>query len=175
MKKILSIIAHDVRAPLGSIQNLLFLYKEKIISKEIATDTFESINDRLANLDSTLFDLLNWSSTSLPRSQAIPQDINLQEAIHHLCLYQKSQFENKNLHIQTHISNDLRVFVDPDHLNIIVRNILNNVIKFSFNEGAIILSAQEEKDQIILKIQDHGIVFRKRKPKTFLNPFKRPT
>ncbi len=99
MKKILSIIAHDVRAPLGSIQNLLFLYKEKIISKEIATDTFESINDRLTNLDSTLVDLLNWSSTSLRRSQAIPQDINLQEAIDHLCLFQKSQFENKNLNI----------------------------------------------------------------------------
>jgi two-component system sensor histidine kinase/response regulator len=77
MKKILTIIAHDVRAPLGSIQNLLFLYKEKIISREIAKDTFDSINDRLTNLDGTLIDLLTWSSTSIRRTKALPKDIKL--------------------------------------------------------------------------------------------------
>ncbi|NGM72618.1 ATP-binding protein [Sphingobacterium sp. SGL-16] len=63
------------------------------------------------------------------------------------------------------MSNDLQVFVDPDHLNIIVRNILNNAIKFSFNEGTIILSAQEENDQVILKIQDQGIGISEEKTK----------
>ena len=174
MKKILTIIAHDVRAPLGSIQNLLFLYKEKIISREIATDTFESINDRLTNLDSTLVELLNWSSTSLRRSRVEPKDIKLIEAIDHLCVFLKSQFENKNLQILTDIPSDLSVFADPDHLNIIVRNLLNNAIKFSHNEGKIVLSASQENDQIRLKIQDYGIGISAEKMKNFFETIQTP-
>nr|WP_262903886.1 HAMP domain-containing sensor histidine kinase [Sphingobacterium bovistauri] len=175
MKKILTIIAHDVRTPLSSIQNLLILYKEKIISREIAIDTFESINKRLVNLDETLIDLLNWSSTSLSRSEAVPKDIKLFEAINQLCIFHKSQLETKNLTIQTNISSDLTVFADPDHLNIIVRNILNNAVKFSFKDGLIMLSAKEQNDQIILTIKDFGLGISEQKIKSFFESVQTPS
>src|SRR5690606_39942519 len=86
----------------------------------------------------------------------------------------KSQFENKNLKILTDIPSDLSVFADPDHLNIIVRNLLNNAIKFSHNEGKIVLSASQENDQIRLKIQDYGIGISAEKMKNFFETIQTP-
>jgi two-component system sensor histidine kinase/response regulator len=87
----------------------------------------------------------------------------------------KPQLETKKLKIQTDISSNLTVFVDPDHLNIIVRNIINNAIKFSLNNGIIMIAAQEENNKITLKIKDEGIGISEEKIKRFFEVVQTPS
>jgi len=154
-EKILSILSHDLREPLAAMRSLLSLDADMAapLFNEFAGRARNSLDNVLLSLDNTL----RWSHIQLKGSMAYPQYCDVQEAIAQLQQKMGSQMDEKALAFHQQVPRDTLVYVDPDHLAILLRNILSNAIKFTHGGGNITIAAATEKEIVHIRITDTGI------------------
>lgn len=155
--KVFTIIGHDLKAPIGTLQELLSLYgKDNITAEE-----FKKITPRLKeNVDHSSFSLNNllvWAQTQMKGIYSNPEHINLKSALDNTISLYKERLLKKNISLSYDISDSIAVHVDKEHLNIILRNIISNAIKYSFPNELISLSAFEQNNEITIEICDKGV------------------
>jgi len=107
----------------------------------------------LLSLDNTL----RWSHIQLKGSMAYPQYCDVQEAILQLQQKMGSQMDEKALAFHQQVPKDTLVYADPDHLAILLRNVLSNAIKFTHGGGNITIAAATEKETVHIRVTDTGI------------------
>jgi two-component system sensor histidine kinase/response regulator len=156
-QKLFSIISHDLRSPIGQLKNSLDLVNKEYIS----ADTFKKISANLSSevdqLHSTLDNLLKWSISQFQGIKAVPEKIALTDTIKELTPLFKQLIENKNISLNIK-DVDFSVFADPDHLMLILRNLVSNAIKYSQQDGVITILAKETAVRnIVIEIADNGI------------------
>lgn len=156
--RIFSIIAHDLRSPVASTITMFdLLNKQLFSSKEFAEIQLE-IGNQIKQMALLLDNLLSWSkkqmkgkleihpSTIIPFNIA-QQNIELLQPIYH----------KKQLTIKNELAIENTLFIDPDQLDIIIRNLLSNAMKFSSIGGEILLTDNQTQDYYELSIRDNGI------------------
>gem|GEM_PF-6271177 len=57
----------------------------------------------------------------------------------------------------------IRLLGDREKLIIVLNNLLSNALKFTHNKGRIILSAKDDQDKIMVRVEDNGIGMEKDK------------
>lgn len=155
-QKIFSIIAHDLRSPIGQLRNSLDLVNREYMSPE----TFKQVSSRLSSevdhLHSTLDNLLRWSLSQFQGIKAMPEKLSLDELVEKNATLFKQSFETKNISFEYNTTG-LSVFADPDHLMLVIRNLVSNAIKYSYHDGCITIRAYEKDSHIIIEVTDTGI------------------
>lgn len=155
-EKLFSIIAHDLRSPLGQLKNSLDLVGNEYIS----ADTFRQISAKLSfevdQLHSMLDNLLKWSISQFHGIKAVAETVALTGIVEENAVLFKQSLERKNIVLSWQL-NDLSVFADPEHLMLVIRNLLSNAIKYSYQDGNISIRANKKQDRIIIEITDRGM------------------
>ncbi|MFT6855645.1 MAG: PAS domain S-box-containing protein [Cyclobacteriaceae bacterium] len=154
--KLFSIIAHDILSPLHLFQNILAIRDDEKMNKKSFFDYQDSIQKKLLVLNNTINNLLQWARAQQKGINAYPKMVTINNIVEENLVLFGELIKKKNLKVRQYI-NENQVFVDEDHLKLIVRNLLHNAIKFS-NEGSEIeISSLLKNDTIIFKIQDFGV------------------
>lgn len=153
--RLFSIISHDLRGPVSTIQALMKAFSEKRIPIQDFEVLLPGILKNTNNLNNTLDSLLTWSM-SKNGIQLSPEQISINQSIQQCLALFEEQLSLKNISVQNNCP-DFDVFVDKNHLDVILRNLLNNAIKFSYPNTAIEIDGFEHGDKIELRILDHGI------------------
>jgi two-component system, sensor histidine kinase and response regulator len=144
-QKIFSVISHDFKAPITTLK--LLLSKEEITKSEnpIVASYIKEIYSQLEQSDEMLKSLLDWAKTELGYEDH-SNDITIVKN-------QLSKNLSEKQIIITHaVQENLKVNFPSSILNIVLRNILNNAIKFSNQKSTIEVYFEEN----ILKIKDSG-------------------
>ncbi|MGZ2370646.1 tetratricopeptide repeat protein [Ancylomarina sp. YFZ004] len=158
--KFFSIIAHDLRSPLGAILSFSNLIDDECSSsKEIETvaEYNSYLNQSARNLNSLLENLLQWSKSQLGSIKHLAIDFNLSEVIEENIEIQRLKAKEKSIEISFHIEQDIRVYADINMTNTVIRNLLSNAIKFSYPKSEINLFAKIDGKMLQLSVQDNGI------------------
>ncbi|MRT94396.1 tetratricopeptide repeat protein [Ancylomarina sp. 16SWW S1-10-2] len=158
--KFSSIIAHDLRSPLGAILSFSNLIDDECnSSKEIETvaeyNTY--LNQSARNLNSLLENLLQWSKSQLGNIKHYATDFNLSLVIEENIEIQKLKAKEKSIEIKSQIEENTHVYADINMVNTIIRNLLSNAIKFSYPKTEIIILTKVEDKMLHLSVQDRGI------------------
>ena len=159
--RIFSIVAHDLKAPINSLQGLLVLFEGDYgITQEEMLEHFTRVSQNVAGISGLLNNLLYWarlqmqgslelSPTSLDTSVYVEEVVQLFAEI--------ARFKN----IQTLVkveANTPKVYIDPEIIRFILRNLLNNAYKFSEKGGKIIIQVTAIKNnQVKISVQDEGV------------------
>jgi signal transduction histidine kinase len=69
----------------------------------------------------------------------------------------KLSSEKKNINIKVEIEEDFNVYLDRNHLGVVIQNVINNAIKFTRKNGLISISAHLNDKYATIKITDNGI------------------
>lgn len=157
--KFISILSHDLRSPLTGINGLLEVLHTDYdsFSNEEKKDFIASVLDSTKNLYSLIENLLQWSKLQQGRYELTPETLNLSEIVNKITALQKINAINKKIEIQTQINPDIKIKADENFLNTIIRNLLDNAIKYS-NEGATVtLSAVPKNNYVQISVSDTGI------------------
>ncbi len=155
--KLFSIIGHDLRNPIGSFYMLLGLYTKDRLDegefREVAPGLYKSLGAVMTVLDN----LLRWSigEMKMIKSKAIPN--NLSEKVNTILDFFTTLSNQKNINIDSQVASDIFVMADSNHLDLILRNLINNALKFSNQDGLITIHAQEKEEEIIVSVRDSGI------------------
>lgn len=158
--KFFSIIAHDLRSPLGAILSFSNLIDNECSSfKEIKTVTEYNtyLNQSARNLNSLLENLLQWAKSQLGSIKYEAITFNLSEVVDENIELQRLKAKEKSIEINSNIEQDIHVYADINMINTVIRNLLSNAIKFSFPKSEINLFAKVDGKMLQLSVQDNGI------------------
>jgi two-component system, sensor histidine kinase and response regulator len=155
--RLFSIVAHDLRAPLGSLRALLSLWDAKMLSPEKFEDISSKVKSNVNSLHVSLENLLQWSFSQLQGIESKPVRFNILDKVNEEIALLADLAELKNIQIKNTISNDTFVQADINQIGVVVRNILSNAIKFTKLGGSVCLSNSIKEDKVLIEIKDEGI------------------
>lgn len=155
--KILAIISHDLRSPLASIQSFL----EILSNTEITERTRDEINQQLLsqtkNTSQMLGNLLAWSQSQLKGGNIELRPISVLETLDLAYTLHQENAKNKGVNFQINAPDSLYVMADQEMLQVVLRNLLNNAIKFTPEGGIIQLNALGREKEVEIMIRDNGV------------------
>jgi signal transduction histidine kinase len=157
--RIFSVIAHDLRSPVVNILYMLNLLKEKEYKEKY--DTFANSSIQYAQqVISLLENMLVWGRGQEEKIKFTPEKLNLADIILTNLSIFKETADKKEISVNfTQVGNTTAIF-DKDLLDIIIRNLLSNSVKYTHRGGRISILLKDkthETNGILLKICDNGI------------------
>lgn len=155
--KLFSIISHDLRTPVGSLNSLLELLQDKQIEINDFIELAPQLNEQVKHLSFTLNNLLQWSQQQMNGLKSNPSKNNLFLLANESIDLFRSTAVKKELAIENHIPDDAFILGDHNQISIVLRNLINNAIKFTPKEGSVSLFAVEREDQWQFEIRDTGV------------------
>ncbi len=157
--KFYSIIAHDLRGPMGSLMKISALLADDFDSFDIEDRNLilKEIKESTKNSFSLLENLLTWSRSQKSEIEFNPEEINLHNAVEHVLKTQRLVAATKKILITSNIPEDIVITADENMLKTILRNFIGNSIKFTPEEGNVIVSQKAIDGFIQVSITDNGI------------------
>ncbi len=161
-----SILAHDLRGPIGALNSTLECVHRKEIDwnakvAKVCANSSEQVYQLLENL-------LIWAQSQQNTLQPNPTPINVNNLFHHSRELVTERAAQKNIEITISCSDDLSLLADEMMTQTILRNLLSNSLKFTEKGKNIYLKAQVEGDQIVIEVQDEGKGMEPEKAKSLL-------
>jgi len=157
--KVFSIVGHDLKTPISTLQELLVLYKNDAITEEQIAEITPRLKNNVDHSAFTLNNLLFWAQNQMNGVSIVkPETIKIKAKAKEIVALYQEQINHKNILIECNCSDTITVFMDEEHLNIILRNIILNAIKYSTKGGKIIFNSRDySDDQIIFSVCDNGV------------------
>ena len=169
--RLFNIIAHDLRGPLSSLKGVMQLLDNEFISKEEFKQLSKRLQENVDNVHGMLENLLLWSLSQMDGIKPTIKAFDLNFVVDETVLLFKEVFTQKNIDLTSKSAINFQALGDEYQIRTVLRNVLNNAIKFTPENGQILIESKVEKDFINLKISDTGIgVLREDLPLFFSNP-----
>lgn len=157
--KLYSVIAHDLRSPMGSIKMVLNMLILSLPAEKIGADMYELLttaNQTTEDVFSLLDNLLKWTKSQIGNLSVVYQDIDVVEVADSVIDIFNMIASLKKITIRAEKPEKLPVSADIDMLKTVIRNLLSNAIKFS-NEGSeVLVKIEEQEGMVVFSVKDSG-------------------
>lgn len=154
-----SIISHDLRSPFNSLLGLTKLILEDFdgFSREEIKDSLYNLHQVSEGLFNLIEDLLDWSRIQFNRIEFEPKIFNLYEVVSSVVNALRSVAKDKNITVVNLVPKNCTINADAHMIKTIIRNLVNNAIKFTPKYGLIKISSGFDIDDLIVSVEDTGI------------------
>lgn len=159
--KMFAIISHDLKNPIYGFKSLVDEYISSFDSLDMTDirellDVLQKSSNHLANM---LTDLLTWSNFQRGSISYNPTEFDLNFIAQQVVDQLNLQAQNKQIGLRNEIPSETIVFADPNLVNLILRNLISNSIKFTPPHGYVTLFCKEDRDksQLIISVNDTGV------------------
>lgn len=155
--KLFSIISHDVKAPLNAIKQYLEFLNEGLLTPQEKSYMEGELLKTTISTQSLLENLLEWSRIQIDGGPIRIEYLNLSETLKATLENIKIMCSKKNMIFITDINKDVICFTNNYMIQLVVRNLLNNAIKFTPKGGLIHIGTILEDKQCKIYIKDNGV------------------
>lgn len=154
--KIFSIISHDLRGPIHQVQQMLNLLEYTFITegdlKNVIPDLKESVRYTVSLTDN----LLHWARNQMEGVQVKPSMFDIHEIVEENFRLFRPLAARKNITLTNTLENHYEVFADKDMVKLVIRNLVNNAIKFTDAHGRVEMGAKMQGAFVTAYINDTG-------------------
>ena len=157
--KLYSVIAHDLRSPMGSIKMVLNMLILNLPAEKIGDEMYELLtmaNQTTEDVFSLLDNLLKWTKSQIGKMNVVPQDVNLVEVVDGVIEIFNMVAGLKKITVRAEKPEKMFVTGDIDMMKTVIRNLLSNALKFSREGSEVVLKMEEADGKAIVSVQDHG-------------------
>ena len=157
--KLFSVVSHDLRNPLATMQSFLKLITEhqEKMSEEERKKLFSEAQQSLNNLNELLYNLLQWSKSQMNLLQFRPDKLNIQSIADGAVRLVQLHAHMKQVLIKTSVEAGLTAYADKDMVEFIIRNLLSNAIKFSHRNSEVEIKAFSAAGHVVVETIDYGV------------------
>ena len=129
--KVISILSHDVAAPMNSLSAILYLQsRDKITGKDFKS-TIKELSEQFNNVSFLLHSLVRWSRSQMEGFVLDKTTVSMLDLLENKIKLFHFQLIDKNLELKVNIDQPAYVNVDEDMIRIALRNLISNAIKFA--------------------------------------------
>lgn len=155
--KLFSIISHDLRSPLFSLISMLRMAKDGHFTVDEQKEILSELSRNVEYNSELLENLLKWASSQMKGNVVKPVlfDIN-QIASTKIDLYSKTA-SLKGIKLVNKIAENTEVYADKDMIELVLRNLLTNAIKFSEHGDEILISSSSKNGMVEICVTDSGV------------------
>lgn len=157
--KLYSVIAHDLRSPMGSIKMVLNMLILNLPAEKIGIEMYEFLtmaNQTTEDVFSLLDNLLKWTKSQIGKLNVVYQDVDLVEVTDGVIEIFSMVASLKKIRIHEMKPEKMMVNADIDMLKTVVRNLLSNAIKFSKENSEVLVKMEEVDGMAVVSVQDYG-------------------
>jgi signal transduction histidine kinase len=153
-----SIIAHDLRGPIGNFQGLLELMGKgsKHNDPDENDEILELMRQSASSTYSLLENLLNWARAQKDEIDFRPKAENLRDLVNEVVQLKSSEAEQKDIRLNHNLDTDLHGKVDYHMVNLVIRNLVDNAIKFTPRGGEVDIRGEATEEAIKIAVKDSG-------------------
>ena len=156
--RIMTVLSHDLRSPITAVKGIIDLLKLNILTTEEKEKMIIELESSINDLNSNLNTLLEWALTNKNNAKPTFKNVNVKKTIEKVFVFLRQQADQKNIKLSISTSSDsITTFVDANHLELIIRNIVSNAIKFSYPNSEVELIVTTENSKVKISIKDLGI------------------
>ncbi|MFP4369268.1 MAG: ATP-binding protein [Candidatus Kapaibacterium sp.] len=155
-----SIIAHDLKNPLGAFINIAEVLKNDY--KDFSHEEMDDFLDELHTSSKRLYELLNnlliWSRSQTGRIEYRPENVNVYNITANVLDVLKMNIKTKKIDIENKLPEDAYAYADPNMISTVMRNLISNAVKFTGEGGKVIIGqTQKNGNKLGLCVQDTGV------------------
>lgn len=158
--KFFSIVAHDLRSPLSSLKGFSTLLIEHYdsLSKEEIIEMSRELNNSVDNTIKMADNLITWASVQMNKIEYKPQLIQIKELIANIFEVYKEVGKSKGINVTCAIDDSLIILGDKNQIEFIIRNLVNNAVKFTDTDGFVNITAKSLPNKNVeISVSDSGL------------------
>jgi signal transduction histidine kinase len=163
-------LSHDLKSPLMPLTILIpLLEKEKTNSKRL--EYIQVLKRNVEYMKNIAIKTLELAKLNSPKTKFVLEKIDLYEITQEIISNKSTLFSQKNLQIINNIQSQFRVNADKLRLEELLSNLLENAVKYSYENGTITFNAIEERDYVKVSLKDTGMGLNKKQIKHIFEEF----
>ncbi len=158
-EKLLSVVAHDLKNPIHALIGFseLLIDKEAGLSEDEKTQYAEYIHDSSLQIFSLLENLLKWAQSQSSSIKYQPEKFNVNELLDiNIKLFHEAGMK-KEIELIFNGKTKNQVYADKNMINTVIRNLINNAIKFTSAGGKISVAAEDKGTFVEVSVVDTGV------------------
>ncbi len=155
--KLFSIVSHDIRLPLNSIQSYLEILAEVELEEQEKQEVERNLLQITRDTSEMLTNILWWSKSQLNGENIELRQLNLYDSIVKGLNVEKSIAAKKGIVLHTSVEPEWSIVADPHMFGLVLRNLVSNAIKFTPKGGEISISVTPSDDHFQIEVKDNGI------------------
>lgn len=169
--KLFSIIAHDLKNPLGVIIGFSSLLENEIdsLNKNEIVNSVQLVSKLSRNINNLLDDLLAWAEIQSKRYKSLIKEINISELINSIIDFYEPIAEKKKIKI-SYECDDICINSDENIIRTTLRNLVSNSIKFTNSNGEVFIKVSLDNSKIQFQVKDNGVGISDKNLSKIFNP-----
>jgi len=154
--KFFSIISHDLRSPINALSGLLDLLDKGAVSEAELPSHVRELKARFNHTRTLLNNLLDWTllqmdklslqPTKIDINRIVEENIQLLGSVHH-----------KDIKLVNEVPKTTIGYADSNTINLVIRNLMTNALKFTNDGGLVTIKSQEKGNQWVVSVSDNGV------------------
>lgn len=154
--KFFSIISHDLRSPINALAGLLDLLDKGAVKPEELSRHIHELKTRFNHTRTLLNNLLDWTLLQMDKLNLQPTRIDLRKLVDEN-IQLLGSVPNKQITLDNQIPENTIGYADSNTVNLVLRNLMTNAIKFTNDGGAVIIKAYDQDADWLITVQDNGV------------------
>ncbi len=157
--KLFSVIGHDLRTPFNSLLGFSRMLVEDMdsFSREEVSDIIRTINKQAGMAYGLLDNLLHWAKSQDDKIYFRPEKTQLHTLVADVLCFLRVIADEKGVSFVNEVPGDLHVFADKLMLDLVLRNLVHNAIKFSQSGEKVTISVLPEDRCVRISVADKGV------------------
>ena len=155
----LSVLAHEMKAPLAAVEGYLFLLRDHTMGDRLEPyePQVERMLIRLDGMKKLIFDLLDLTRIESGQKERHLTDVDLVEVARRSLETMQPEAGARAITLKLHSSGEVLVRADWSELEIILNNLVSNAVKYNHDNGRVEVTAEASDAHVVVRVQDTGI------------------
>ena len=155
----LSVLAHELKAPLAAIDGYLHLIQQRVAGDELVS--YDRMVDRsivrLDGMRKLIYDLLDLTRIESGRKKREIGPVDLAEVAELSVENVATAAADRNITVASQVAETLPMTADRGEMEIILNNLLSNAVKYNRDDGRVDLTIEATDEQVVITVADTGI------------------
>ena len=154
--KFFSIISHDLRSPINALSGLLDLLDKGAVKPEELSQHIHELKSRFNHTRTLLNNLLDWTLLQMDKLSLQPARIDLHKIVDEN-IQLLGSVPNKQISLHNTVAENTIGFADSNTVNLVIRNLMTNAIKFTNDGGQVVIGAEDRENEWLITVEDNGV------------------
>jgi signal transduction histidine kinase len=155
----LSVLSHELKAPLNSIEGYLTLIKDRQEGPQLESYDFmiDRMLDRIKGMRTLILDLLDFTKVELGKGKRDIKLVNLADIAKMAVDTMRPYSIQKDIKINLRGNDTVNLMADAEEMEIIFNNLISNAIKYNREGGTVDCTLHENEGCVEILVEDTGI------------------
>lgn len=154
--KFFSIISHDLRSPINALSGLLDLLDKGAVSSSELPKHIKELKTRFNHTRALLNNLLDWTLLQMDKLNLQKGKIDLKKLVDEN-IQLLADTPGKEISLINEVAPNTIGYADSNTINLVIRNLITNAIKFTNDKGEVKVSAVARENEWVVSVKDNGV------------------